>query len=160
MKSFEERFWGKVRKTEACWEWTGSRSDSGRSYGQIWRNGRLEMAHRVSWELHGRKLPEGTLVLHTCDNRACVNPGHLFLGDHRLNAIDKVAKGRHSCQTRPETVRRGRAINSAKLDEELVRRVRELSEQGLLQREIGEAVGVHQTTVGRILLGRRWKHVG
>ncbi len=66
-------------------------------YGRIGRggtHGKKELAPRVSWELANGEIPP--FVLHRCDNPACVNPAHLFLGSQRTNMEDKVAKNRQA----------------------------------------------------------------
>lgn len=67
-----------------------------RGYGQFWTGpGKADRdrAHRAAWTLHVGPIPEGTDVLHTCDNRPCVNwVKHLFLGDQTANMADKCAK--------------------------------------------------------------------
>jgi hypothetical protein len=52
-------------------------------------------AHRRAWEEAFGPIPDGMLVLHTCDVRNCVNPEHLFLGTNKENTQDMVTKGRH-----------------------------------------------------------------
>lgn len=91
-KSLSERFWNKVDRKELsdCWEWLGYKD----RYGIIGINGKNFKTHRVSWELHHGPVPEGMHVLHKCDNPGCVNPSHLFLGDHTDNMQDMVEKGR------------------------------------------------------------------
>jgi len=91
------RFYSKIGKREdnECWTWKASKNSSG--YGWIRINYRLFLAHRVSWEIHSGVIPEGKLILHKCNNRSCVNPQHLYVGDHTDNAqdVNKLKLSRH-----------------------------------------------------------------
>ena len=72
----EVRFWLRVNRTETCWVWTGRTESNG--YGEIVKDGRRQLAHRVSWVMHnGAEIPQGMHIDHLCRNRACVNPDHL-----------------------------------------------------------------------------------
>jgi hypothetical protein len=95
MTSLEQRFWSKVeiREPDVCWLWTASVNNRG--YGRFWITGQIVLAHRVSFKLHKGSLDPNLNVLHSCDERRCQNPTHLFQGTQLDNIHDMVAKGRH-----------------------------------------------------------------
>lgn len=70
----KERFWSKVEKTDSCWNWTGSLRNG---YGLFRFNGKIQSAHRVSFELIKGKIPKGLELDHLCRNPSCVNSDHL-----------------------------------------------------------------------------------
>lgn len=79
-----------------CWKWTATQTFDG--YGLFGLNPRTNGPHRahvLSYTLFVGEIPEGQYVLHTCDNRRCVSPEHLYLGTHQDNMDDMIAKGRH-----------------------------------------------------------------
>jgi len=87
-----ERFWSKVSKTSECWEWTAQIMSNG--YGRFYYQGRQQAAHRVSYLLATGTYPGEFQVCHTCDNRKCVRPEHLWLGTRSDNMKDCFNKGR------------------------------------------------------------------
>ena len=98
MSTLRDRFFKLAGvQAEGCWAWQGCKHPQG--YGLIRNMPQYlapRLAHRVSWELHFGPIPDGMLVLHHCDNPACTNPQHLFLGSHQDNSDDMVAKGRQA----------------------------------------------------------------
>lgn len=86
----EAKFWSRVRKGDACWEWVGSRTAAG--YGNLRLPGnRFAYAHRVSYELAYGAIPEGLQIDHLCRVRHCVNPDHLEAVEQRENIIRAFA---------------------------------------------------------------------
>lgn len=105
IRSLKDRFEEKFDILEnGCWQWNAGHHQRG--YGHIHVYGqnsgrRMFFAHRVSMHLYkGLDLNFEGHACHTCDNPACVNPDHLFIGDHKANMRDMVAKGRHISPTR------------------------------------------------------------
>ena len=88
------RFMLKTRLCDSgCWEWTGPFFSTG--YPQFWMDGTNRKGNRVSWLLFRGAIPESLMVLHSCDNKKCVNPEHLHLGDHAQNMRESSERGRH-----------------------------------------------------------------
>jgi hypothetical protein len=117
---YMERFFSKIDKTETCWVWTaGLRGKTG--YGAFKLNGKVIDAHRISYELHNTVIPPGMYVCHTCDNRKCVNPNHLFLGSAKDNHQDAVNKNRIipglSSKKRRKHPSRGAYLRGCRCDE-------------------------------------------
>ena len=144
-----ERFWSKVKKTESCWSWIGSR-DVG-EYGAFSVGKHVQYkAHRVAWYLVSGVDPGNLFVLHHCDSPWCVRPDHLFLGTNRDNMEDMARKGR-SKKGRPGT--RGQASGMAKLTEDQVRAIR--TDRRTLT-EVAKDYGICFQTVSLIRLRKNW----
>lgn len=84
----------RVNKVDSgCWEWIGAiRGKCG--YGALKINGKTVSAHRYSYELHKGPILNGLFVCHSCDNKKCINPDHLFLGTNSDNMKDAYQKNR------------------------------------------------------------------
>lgn len=133
-----------------CWIWTAKRDADG--YGAMWGGKELGkedniQAHRVAWMLHRGSIPEGKLVCHKCDNRACVCPDHLFLGTEADNSADMVKKGRS---------RRGSILGRSSITERDIPFIRNSTMKGT---ELAAMFGVGTAAISCIRLRKKWKHV-
>ena len=137
-----------------CWIWMRSGLKEG--YGRIKINRKNILAHRYSYERFIGLIPNGMLVCHSCDEPACVNPNHLFLGTDMTNTIDKVKKGRQSKGERHGMKFRGSKHYMSHLTEEAVIAIRSDTRN---QRDIASDYGVRQSTISFIKLRKTWKHI-
>lgn len=148
------RFWRKVDKRGGswgcwgCWGWLGCKSDG---YGQFSVTSRILIpAHRIAFMLKCGAIPQGLYVCHRCDNRACVNPQHLFLGTHQENLIDRDEKGRQA---------KGESHGCSKLKTEDIIKIRALYANGMPSRNLAKLFKVSQMQVQRIVARKSWRHV-
>jgi DNA-binding transcriptional regulator YiaG len=151
-----ERVWSRIDNSagpEACWPWIGPDNGSGR--GRLSIGGRMRYAYRVAWEIVNGDIPVGMCACHRCDNPICCNPAHIFVGTQRDNMADAAEKGR--TRNRP---RFGEDHHFVTVPDDKVVEARRLYAEGLYQREIGERLGVSQTTVSNWLRGRVRKAPG
>ena len=145
MRSVAERLLEKKRYAESgCWEWTGTLKFDG--YGLMRHPVKYVGAHRISYEIFRGPIPDGMQVLHRCDNRKCINPGHLFLGTNADNVADKVKKGR-------QRRHRGESNPNSKLSIDDVSLIRSSSETGI---ELARKYGVTRTCISDIRTGKTW----
>jgi hypothetical protein len=82
----------RIDKLTGCHLWTGFRNSDG--YGQMRVGGVNRTTHRIAWEAAHGPIPEGMVVMHTCDNPPCCNPAHLKLGTPGDNVRDRIERGR------------------------------------------------------------------
>lgn len=93
-----ERFWQKVVvNKDGCWGWTGCVAPGG--YGRLWLQGKTVRANRFAYLFLKGAIPDGLVVMHTCDNPPCCNPAHLVLGTDQENITDAIRKGRRGKRT-------------------------------------------------------------
>lgn len=152
-KTIEERLWDQVERTDQCWIWKGHVNNKG--YGVIGQGDRKTLlVHRLSYELAKGSIPTGMLVCHTCDNRRCVRPDHLFLGTSKENTQDMLQKGR----ARGNRKSIGETNPHATFTEGDIREIRRL--RGIVkQDELARRFSTRQSTISNIQLGRTWKHL-
>jgi len=89
----------RIDPSTGCWNWTGAKTRVG--YGKIWYKKKCVAVHRLAAHLWRRfPLYDKRLVLHSCDNRLCFNPKHLFFGTYLDNVRDCIQKGRFRAGSR------------------------------------------------------------
>ena len=148
--NFMKRFFEKVDFTEnltTCWIWTACLNSKG--YGLISINGELKLAHRISFMLKNGEIPKGMVIMHTCDNRKCVNPEHLRMGTIGDNNKDMVEKGRQA---------KGEKNGRAKLTYKQVECIRKLYADGdHSYKYLAHYFGVSRWAIGSIIKEEFWK---
>jgi len=156
-----------ARDREAAREYIRSRVSVGEGGCWIWQRGKRKgygqfglpltkattRAHVAAYEAFVGPVPDGMLVRHRCDVRACCNPAHLETGTHVDNMRDRYERGRCARLC-------GERNPGAKLSKHQIDVIHELRAEGLLLREIAAVVGCSLQNVSYILNGKTWSHAG
>lgn len=133
-----------------CWVYNGGLTPAG--YGHASFNGEQDTLHRWSYRWHKGSIPEGADVLHSCNNKACWNPEHLYLGNQSRNTADAYRDGLIS-------KRHGSVSHFAKLTEDQVRKIRRLRAEGVSVLVLCEAFGLSRYAMYAIVNRKTWTHV-
>jgi hypothetical protein len=144
-----DRFWSRVDKSDECWLWTGAVSHSG--YGIIGVQSKHVSTHRFSYHIAYGDIPNGMVVCHSCDNKLCVNPDHLFAGTQKQNIEDAMRKMRHV---------HGEKVGISKLTDKLVIAIRhEYRYCGFTQVQLAKKYNMSQSQISYVVTGFCWKHL-
>lgn len=150
--SIQEQFWKYAEKGKEgeCWNWKGRLNEWG--YGRVFHNGRGILSNRLSWMIHFGEIPNEMLVCHKCDNPACINPQHLWLGTNTDNMRDMMKKERNQ-----------KKLN--KLQVSIIRKSyakhypvgKSIGDKfGISGKELAEIFGVCRAQISRIVNEKEW----
>lgn len=137
-----------------CWNWTGMiHRATGRAVASISQESFY--AYRLSYTALVGPIPDGLIVCHRCDNPACINPDHLFIGTALDNSRDMWSKGRG--RSAPPV---GADHWAAKFtDAEIVTIGTRYAAGGVTYVELAREYGVNPGCIGSIVRGETWRHV-
>ncbi len=148
----KNRFWSKtkINKSNGCIEWQGQLDKDGYGKFQITIEKRKQKhfrAHRFVWQIFNDNTPK--LLLHTCDNRKCVNISHLKEGSQLDNIKDAKDKNRRAEAERHPL---------SKLSKKDVIEIRTLRRQGLTQIQLSSMFNISRSTIANILINNVWNY--
>jgi predicted DNA-binding protein YlxM (UPF0122 family) len=140
-----DRFLASFEKGSDCWNWIGELDNYGYSTVRI---GKTHIkGYRLSFELFNSiTLPPKLCVCHSCDNRKCVNPDHLWLGSQKDNIRDAISKGRMTKYHKYNT-------------QDILNIISLYYKDGYSTSELSDIYKIDQSYLGNIISGRNWKHL-
>lgn len=138
-------------KTNGCYCINSTLKAGANGYTSIGINGKAQTRHRFSFEISHRKLKDGELVMHLCNNKVCIEPAHLVAGNYKDNNSYTAGCGRGY---------KGVNHHNTHLDEYDIRQMRNDFATGLFMKvELAKEYGITPQPMGLILNNKTWKHV-
>ena len=135
---------------DPCWIWQGSIGIGG--YGRMSFRGARYKAHRLAYRnLVGPFDKQFQINHRECNNPACINPEHLYVGTQKENVDDMWECG-HAVM--PD--RRGESNGRAKLREKDIPEILQLFAEGHTQTKIATLKNIGVSEIGDVLSGKRW----
>lgn len=134
----------KTKTVNECLEWQGCLHPTG--YSMVWHDGKSDRGHRVMYCLTKGPIPKPMVVMHSCDNRKCINPKHLVLGTQQINMQDCANKNR---------IAHGIKSGRHKLTRKDVFWIR-LQKHKISARQLGETFNVSTSQIYMIWNRRSW----
>lgn len=130
-----------------CWVYS-----KGKRYAKICVNGKTISVHRYSYELYKGQIPDNMVVCHKCDNKLCVNPGHLFIGTQKDNIQDMLSKkrGNHA---------KGSKHHRTTLTEKQIAHIKKRIISGEKIHNLKDEYNVSREMLYQMKAGRSWNHV-
>lgn len=172
-----DRFWSKVAISSGgeCWPWIGGSRNS-KGYGVFTvatgrSGGRKYISSRIACFLaFGAPSGGSPNALHSCDNPACCNPGHLRWGNQKANAADAIDRKRHrnppKITDNPDWVKKlrqatpkGEKVHTAKATEDQIRKVWSLHLSGVMCSDISKIMNLPKTLISDACQGRSWRSI-
>ena len=144
---------GKQNPVTECIPWVGNLSSKG--YGKLSYFKQRFVASRVVLMLKVGPISSDVLACHTCDNPKCINENHLFAGTQKENLADAKNKGRLENLFH----QRGTGIGLARINDDIVRQMRQMRADGMEYTAIARVFGVCRATVASAVKGETWAHV-
>lgn len=146
-----------ILSEDECWEWNGPIGSHG--YGAFSFLNTHYTSHRASYIAHFGDIPalpgvHGGVVMHSCDNRKCVNPKHLSVGTQADNLLDAKSKGRNVT-----ALLRGEKARTAILTEGKVIEIRQRLDSGETGAALAKEYGVTTSAISSIKQRKSWKHI-
>lgn len=152
LKTADQRIEGKYSvDANGCHVWHGYRNTAG--YGELRLNRKLVKAHRFRYAHVYGPIPPWLICCHRCNNPACVNPEHIYLGSSQDNSNDQKAAGTHLIKSRGEKHHR------TTLSEGQVKAIRRLKEAGMSGKGIARIYKTSAATVSNIVNRKTWSHI-
>lgn len=146
-----------IQDQDSCWNWIGTVGSHG--YGAFSFLNTHYTSHRASYIAHHGDIADhpgahGGVVMHSCDNRLCINPNHLSVGSQAQNLLDAKLKGRTVSGSA-----KGELARTAILTAPIVLEIRRRLTAGETGTSLAREYGVTDTTISNIKIKKSWKHI-